>query len=59
MESSLGYGVGLVVTSKDEIKKIERRHWMLRENIAEAEHLCAKAQKLILKHRKKMERQSD
>lgn len=41
------------MTPKEEIKKIERGHWMLRENIAEAKILCEKAQKLILKHRKK------
>jgi hypothetical protein len=50
----------VVVTPKDEIKKIERGHWMLRENIAEAKQLCERARQLILKHRKKkMERQSD
>ncbi len=47
------------MTPKEKIKKIERRNWMLRENIAEAKILCEKAQKLILKHRKKMHRQSD
>ena len=47
------------MTPEDEIKKIERRHWMLREHIAEAKLLCEKAQKLIRKHKQRMQNQRD
>lgn len=43
-------------TPDKEIKRIERSHWMLRDCIAEAKHLCHEAQRLIHKHREKAER---
>lgn len=42
-----------------QIKEIEETQEALRESIAEAKHLVDKAQQLLQKHKKTIERQSD
>jgi len=42
-----------------QLKEIEETQDALRESIAEAQHLAQKAQQLLQKHKKTIERESD
>jgi prefoldin subunit 5 len=57
VEAPGGTAVGR--TPDKQIKEIEETQEALRESIAEAKHLADKAQQLLQKHKKAIERQSD
>ena len=52
-------GTAVGKTPDKQIKEIEETQQALRESIKEAEHLADKAQELLRKHKKTIERQSE